>query len=417
MNHLPLPPNRFDDARVLIYSHDTFGLGHLRRCRAIAHELVGRFKGISVLILSGSPVIGSFDFRARVDFVRIPGVIKLKDGRYTSLGLHIDLDQTMAIRESIIRHTAEVFKPDLFLVDKEPRGLEGEVNRTLEMLRKRGTRTVLGLRDVLDDADALRGEWRRKSAVSALREMYDEIWIYGIEDFYHPLRGIDVGDAVRDKIVFTGYLKRAASDATADGIDTPYLLVTPGGGKDGEEMVELVLRALTCPKRDIARDIAVVAVLGPFMDSKMRAQFKIRAESMPRMTVLDYHPRIESLIENAAGLITMGGYNTFCEVLSFNKPAIVIPRTAPRSEQLIRARRADELGLIKMLQPAENNNVAAAAEMVKKLAALIETLPDQTRPADNLPAGMMAGMDRVCERVVGILGGKPPNYPQLNDPM
>jgi predicted glycosyltransferase len=26
--------------RILIYSHDSFGLGHLRRCRAIAHALV-----------------------------------------------------------------------------------------------------------------------------------------------------------------------------------------------------------------------------------------------------------------------------------------------------------------------------------------------------------------------------------------
>ena len=160
--------SRLDDARVLIYSHDTFGLGHLRRCRAIAHELVGRFKGISVLILSGSPVIGSFEFRARVDFVRIPGVIKLKDGSYTSLGLHIDLDQTMAMREAIIRQTAKVFNPDLFLVDKEPLGLEGEVNNTLKMLRGMGARTVLGLRDVMDAPDALRREWERKAALPAL---------------------------------------------------------------------------------------------------------------------------------------------------------------------------------------------------------------------------------------------------------
>ena len=75
--------------RVLIYSHDTFGLGHLRRCRAIAHSLVEHDKDLSVLILSGSPIIGSFDFRARVDFVRVPGVIKLRNGEYTSLNLHI----------------------------------------------------------------------------------------------------------------------------------------------------------------------------------------------------------------------------------------------------------------------------------------------------------------------------------------
>src|SRR3546814_11999097 len=84
--------------RVLIYSHDTFGLGHLRRCRAIAHALVEHNKSLSVLILTGSPIIGSFDFRARVDFVRVPGVIKLRNGDYTSLSLLIATEQTLAMR-------------------------------------------------------------------------------------------------------------------------------------------------------------------------------------------------------------------------------------------------------------------------------------------------------------------------------
>ena len=47
-----------DGARVLIYSHDSFGLGHLRRCRTIAHALVEKYKSLSVLIISGSPIIG-----------------------------------------------------------------------------------------------------------------------------------------------------------------------------------------------------------------------------------------------------------------------------------------------------------------------------------------------------------------------
>ena len=38
---------RLDNARILIYSHDSFGLGHLRRCRAIAHALVERYKQLS----------------------------------------------------------------------------------------------------------------------------------------------------------------------------------------------------------------------------------------------------------------------------------------------------------------------------------------------------------------------------------
>ena len=144
-----------DHTRVLIYSHDSFGLGHLRRCRTIAHHLVERHKDMSVLILSGSPIIGSFDFRARVDFVRIPGVIKLRNGEYTSLKLPLAIEQTMAMRAAIIRHTAESFAPDLFLVDKEPLGLRGEVRETLTYLNDRGVPCILGLRDVMDDPVSL----------------------------------------------------------------------------------------------------------------------------------------------------------------------------------------------------------------------------------------------------------------------
>src|ERR1041385_4232909 len=158
-------------ARVLIYSHDSFGLGHLRRCRTIAHALVERFKDASVLILSGSPIIGSFDYRARVDFVRVPGVIKLRNGEYTSLNLHIDIEETLNLRASIIQHTAEIFDPDLFIVDKEPVGLRGEVLPTLKALKRRGTRLVLGDRDVMDEPRLLEPEWQRKKALPALREL------------------------------------------------------------------------------------------------------------------------------------------------------------------------------------------------------------------------------------------------------
>src|ERR1700681_2860525 len=169
-------PQRRDHKRILIYSHDSFGLGHLRRCRAIAHSLVDTNSSLSVLILSGSPIIGSFDFRSRVDFVRIPGVIKLRNGEYVSLNLHIDIEETLAMRSSIMRHTADIFDPDLFIVDKEPLGLHGEVRPTLDLLRQRGTPVVLGLRDILDEQSQLETEWERKNVMPALEDLYDEIW-------------------------------------------------------------------------------------------------------------------------------------------------------------------------------------------------------------------------------------------------
>src|ERR1700712_5048984 len=152
---------RMDDRRhkrVLIYSHDSFGLGHLRRCRTIAHSLVESDQNLSVLILSGSPIIGSFGFRTRVDFVRIPGVIKLRNGEYTSLNLHMHIEETLRLRGSIITHTAEAFEPDLVIVDKEPLGLRGEAEDTLELMRQRKIPVVLGLRDVMDEPAQLAPE-------------------------------------------------------------------------------------------------------------------------------------------------------------------------------------------------------------------------------------------------------------------
>jgi predicted glycosyltransferase len=241
-------PQRRDHKRVLIYSHDSFGLGHLRRCRAIAHSLVETDSSVSVLILSGSPIIGSFDFRSRVDFVRIPGVIKLRNGEYVSLSLHIDIEETLAMRSSIIHHTADIFDPDLLIADKEPLGLRGEVRPTLDLLRDRGTPMILGLRDVMDEPIALETEWERKNVAPALAEYYDELWVYGLPQICDPLEGIELPASVRRRMVYTGYLRRRLSETAAkheigDFADSDYLLVTAGGGGDGDDLIDWVLAA------------------------------------------------------------------------------------------------------------------------------------------------------------------------------
>jgi len=382
--------------RVLIYSHDTFGLGHLRRCRAIAHSLVEHHKDMSVLILSGSPIIGSFDFRARVDFVRVPGVIKLHNGEYTSLNLHIDIGETLAMRSSIIRHTADTFAPDLFLVDKEPLGLRGEVAETLHLLKARGVPLVLGLRDVMDEPHLLAPEWERKHALPALADLYDEIWVYGLPQICDPLDGIDLPEFVRHRVVFTGYLKRAlphhaAHLPTRPWLEQPYLLVTPGGGGDGESLIDWVLRAY---EHDRALPFPALMVLGPFMQPERQVEFMERARRLSDVEMITFDVRMETLIQGAVGVIAMGGYNTFCEILSFDKPALIVPRTAPRLEQYIRASRAQRLGLVKMLINGDDRDP-------RVMATALRHLPQQNRPSDIVVPGLLDGLsnlNRLVER-------------------
>ena len=377
------------DGRILIYSHDTFGLGHLRRCRAIAHALVDRFKHLSVLILSGSPIIGSFDFRLRVDFVRVPGVIKLRNGEYTSLNLHLDIAETLNMRASIIRHTAEVFRPDVFIVDKEPLGLRGEALDTLKMLKASGTRLVLGLRDVMDEPKLLEPEWRRKNVVPALRELYDQIWVYGLPQICDPLEGISLPAKVRQKMIYTGYLHRELPQRAPHQLpaitERPYLLVTTGGGGDGEQLVEWVLRAY---EHDPLLPYPALLVLGPFMQPELQAQFMARADKLKRVEAITFHNNMETLVARAAGVVAMGGYNTFCEVLSLDKRALIVPRTAPRLEQHIRASRAARLGLISML-----SEDATLDPM--RMAAALRNLPRQSLPSEVIVPGLLEGLSNV----------------------
>ena len=377
------------DRRVLIYSHDSFGLGHLRRCREVAHMLVGQYKNLSVLILSGSPIIGSFDFKARVDFVRIPGVIKLRNGEYTSLQLHIDVEQTMAMRASIIEHTAQIYNPDLFLVDKEPLGLKGEVRDTLAMLKARGTPCVLGLRDVMDDPGLLASEWERKNAVPALRDLYDEIWVYGLPEICDPLDGIDVPPSVQAKVKYTGYIDRqvprAATPLAFEKIAEPYILITVGGGGDGDEIVDWALRAY---ESDPTLPYPALFVLGPFMAPERQSEFLRRVNRLPAVEAITFDARLESLMDEALGVVCMGGYNTFCEVLSLDKRALVIPRTEPRMEQYIRATQARALGLVEVLLDDDTRPVAA-------MVAALRDLPNQPLPSERTVAGLLDGRANV----------------------
>jgi len=388
-------PRRYEDARILMYSHDTFGLGHLRRCRTIAHALVEKHRGLNILIMSGATIAGAFNYRSRVDFVKIPSVIKLRNGEYTSLARHIDLADTLKMRESIIRHTAETYQPDIFIVDKEPMGLRGEVQETLAYLKSMGTKLVLGLREVMDAPHLLDAEWKQHDVMQKIGHFYDSIWVYGPRDFYDPLVGLDVPPEVRAKMDFVGFLQRSVATGE-DPVHRPtgdYLLVTTGGGGDGAELVHDVMSAY---QQDPGLTHQALIVLGPYMSAKQRAKLRRKGAKIPYIKVIEFDNRMEELIAGATGVVAMGGYNTFCEIMSFDKPALIVPRVKPREEQLIRATRAAELGLIDMLLPEESADPL-------HLAAVLRALPNRPAPSKAGSALALDGLTHISEIVGGWL--------------
>ena len=116
------------------------------------------------------------------------------------------------------------------------------------------------------------------------------------------------------------------------------MLCTVGGGQDGAELAQTFARTPLPAGHD------GVVVCGPFMAAEAREVVHELAAETPRMTVLDFVPDLHRLIAGAAAVVSMAGYNSVCEVLATDRPALLVPRTEPRTEQLVRAQRLLELG-------------------------------------------------------------------------
>lgn len=339
--------------RIALYSHDTQGLGHIRRNLAIADALGTATPAPDVLLVSGVREAGALPMPPNTDVLSLPALFKSESGHYGARSLSTSLDDLVELRAQTIGAALEVFQPDVLVVDKVARGAFGELEPALHTIAARpDARMVLGLRDVLDDAATTCGEWNDAATTDAIHEFYDAVWIYGDRRVFNPVKEYGLPGSVAAMVRHTGYLAPAAPDpnrataGVAGLIDSPYALCLVGGGQDGERLATAFLGA------DLPIGTAGVVVAGPFMDAAARGRLDELAAGRPDRHVLGFLEDCAPLLAGAEAVVAMGGYNTTVELLALGIPALIVPRTKPRREQLIRAERLAALGLLDLLHPA-----------------------------------------------------------------
>jgi predicted glycosyltransferase len=378
-----------------MYSHDTYGLGHIRRTMAIASQI--KSPDVNILILTGSPIVGRFDFPEQIDFVRIPGMIKKNNDVYVPHSIKINPKHALTIRQNIIKATAKTFDPDLFIVDKVPLGLKREIMPTLKMLKrsKSNCRTVLGLRDIMDDANSTIRDWNKKHIYDALEKYYSEIWVYGEQGLYDPIREYQIPESISKKMFFTGYIPRMSPNGRETrkeervDCDQKLVLVTTGGGGDGYPLLDNYLRMLeTDPPANGTRTIIVS---GPFMPKQERLAIAKRCKNLP-VKYYHFNRRMERLIAAADLVVSMGGYNTVCEILSHRKVGLIVPRETPRLEQRIRAEVMKEHGLIDFIPWSE-----LAPECLRR--KIDNLLNDLTPCKTAVEQFKLCGLDSIRKRI------------------
>lgn len=331
--------------KVAFYSHDTVGLGHLRRCLKMAAAITDCLGVQDGLIVTGSPWSGMLAPPAGFRFVSLPPVIKNGPASYSPRDPALSTGAVLAGRRAILARELLQFAPQLLVVDNVPCGLKGEILPVLPELRSGGTRIVLSLRDVLDDEAAIRAEWQAAGSFSALNRFYDEIWLFGDR---HSATYQLIPAALYPRTILCGHLGDAHGfgRATARGAGVrPRILVTGGGGSDAGALVTTYVAAVR-ERRPWARHHVV---LGP----------DFPGEELPDMAGLEelgitmarFEPDMANAIREADVVVSMAGYNTVCEVLAAGQPMVLVPRIWPRREQWLRATELADAGRAEVIHP------------------------------------------------------------------
>ena len=385
--------------RVAMYSHDTYGLGHLTRTLRLARAASEAVPGTDVLVLTGSAVAHRQVLPPAVDYVKLPSVVKLGPDHYGPRSWCMSPRRVRAIRASIIRETLAAFRPHLFLVDNVPVGMKGELRPALRYLRHRlpSTRICLNLRDVLDEPAAILRSWAEDGVFDILRHTYDAIHVFGSPDVYDAVTAYRLP---ADKTFNLGYIAPFA-DEYENGEPLPpaargraRVLVTVGGGGDGEALLECVLdlqRALGG-----ATPFQFHVVTGPLMAPDTRGAVQRKSLELDGVTVHEHVGHLPAWMAECDVVLSMAGYNTLCEVMTSACRSVVVPRVHPRREQEIRARALERRGLLTVVDPRE----LAPRVLMQALRDTLERGGPQVS-RNRRPA--MTGIDGFRQRVIDLL--------------
>jgi predicted glycosyltransferase len=383
-----------------MYSQDSYGLGHLRRATNFANALVRERHDLSVLLVVDSPVAPFFDLQERIDFVKLPTVVKVDAGLFRPGRLLTDYSQVKAMRSTVIREVIAGFRPDLVLVDHMPAGANRELVPALRLIRSLNypTTVVLGVRDIIDDPAVTCAVWQREGFYDTLRRYYDGVLIYGSPDVFATAKTYQIDRAMPGQVKYCGYVcnmepvrEPCQVRAKLEIGSEPIIVVTAGGGADAFRLMQTYLEAM--PLVNGVMQATTIMVTGPFMPEEQRRLIRERAREVGVQVRTSVSDSLSQL--NAAELVvSMAGYNTVSEILRFRKRAVLVPRVGPSAEQRMRAGIFRERGLVTAIDPAELSAESLAS-------AIEETLNKPAPPPLDMPA--MHGVDAVTDALLDRL--------------
>ena len=359
------PGIRGSRRRVLFYSHNGVGVGHLQRQLDLATAYYRRHPDSAVLLATGSRGASMFEFPDGIDYLKLPALRMVDRYRnWEPRDLALPTETVIEMRAETLRETVRMFAPDVLVADFMPAGPYGELLPALDELQRQGGGAIAGFRDIVDEPSFVRELWQETGVYDTLRSRYAGTCIYGdpgVLDFGDY--GLDAASGV--PLHYCGYLGRQGRADAADRSPGPFVLATSGGGADGSVVLDQFLHAAELLRPELAG--RWMAVSGPLMADADHDRL-VRLGDRFGVEVKRVVPELRREVARADCVVGMAGYNTVCDVLSYRRPAVLVPRPGPSQEQALRADRLEAWQAVEIVRAPELTGPALAAAIQTALS-------------------------------------------------
>ncbi|MBU2547078.1 MAG: hypothetical protein KKB20_01585 [Proteobacteria bacterium] len=337
--------------RLLVYTPNSIGLGHLFRTLAVATGIRRCRPDLDILVLTGSS-LPQVLLKEGIEVVKLPGIMQeVENESRTYRPRHLSglgIDHLIRLRKKIIEDVFTFYQPDAVMLEHKLAGLMGEASVLL-----RQKIAAAGKADEFALIHLSRGNLGRLGIPRVFdfdSERYDLVDLY---DYHYILDDASEAAAwrilrestpgLRDKIFFLGKttIKTRAELPSRPEVlkrlglpDQSIILASLGRHGDISGIFSRLLGA--CETAGLMPDRQLAVILDPYLKEETREEL----ERLGRSVDVIFLPFVFNLIEliNISELVVCrAGYNTVNEIQLTGVKAVVIPEHHPSGEQELRA--------------------------------------------------------------------------------
>jgi predicted glycosyltransferase len=295
----------------------------------------------------------------------------------------------LAERAHLLAAIAQQAAPEVVITELFPFGRHKLMGELLALIRETPQAAhVSSVRDVLVSHRQDQLEFDRRS-VDLLNAHFDALLLH-VDAHFKDMAPLPLADEIRVPIYSTGFVAQKLPSLHPKKNE---ILVSAGGGLFGGD----IYRSAVAAQRQLKPlGLPMRIVTGPFFPEGELQDLRVRAQDVATLTIERSVPGLGEQIANASFAIAQCGYNTAMELLGSNTPALVVPfERNGENEQILRARRMEQLGRIKVLRESQLTDES----MTVALRDLMRFRPASVRA--NLD-----GAERSVDILENLIGGR-----------